>query len=173
MEIYRFSLETLLYWTVAFSIYEWIGIYIIRSFSKNKFKTPVEYYRDLPSWVAVSGDYIYTTVIFLTAQIVFKWVDPFVAEYKLIAFLGVAVAVQWIYDLLFAQFVLAMPSGFSKYVSYFQRYIKEVTFGAAIADSIWVTSWILVTVLCMKYISIPFAFLILFISLFAWLAIKW
>lgn len=173
MEIYRFSPETLLYWTVAFSIYEWIAIYTILSFSKNRFKTPIEYYRSVPSWVAVSGDFIYTTAILITAQLVFKWVEPFATNYKLPAFIGLAVLVQWVYDLLFAQFVLAMPSGFSKYVSYFQRYIKEVTFGAAISDSIWVIGWIVLTVLCMKYVSIPVAFLILSLSLFAWLVVKW
>lgn len=173
MEIYRFSPETLLYWTVAFSIYEWIAIYVILSFSKNRLKTPVEYYRSLPSWVAVSGDFIYTTAILLTAQFAFKWVDPYVKKYKLPAFLGVAVVIQWMYDLIFAQFVLAMPSGFSQYVSYFQRYIKEVNFGAAVSDSIWMLGWMLLTVVCMKYLSLPLALLIVSLSLFAWLVVKW
>jgi len=135
----------------------------------------VEYYKSLPSWVAVSGDFIYTTAILLTAQLVFKWIEPFVSvsAYKLPAFLGVAVLTQWVYDLLFAQFVLTMPSGFSKYVSYFQRYIKEVTFGAAVSDSIWMLGWLLLTVLCMKYVSLPVALLILSLSLFAWLVTKW
>ena len=173
MEIYRFSPEILLYWTVAFSIFEWIAIYTILSFSKNRLKTPVEYYRSLPSWVAVSGDFIYTTAILLTAQFAFKWVEPYIKLYKFPAFLGVAIVIQWMYDLVFAQFVLALASGFSQYVSYFQRYIKEVTFGAAISDSIWMVGWLLVTLFMMRYIPVHIATLILVLSLFMWLVVKW
>lgn len=176
MELYRFSLQTLFYWLVAFSIYEWVAIYVILMFSKNRLRTPVEYYKDLPSWVAVSGDFIYTTAILLTAQFIFRWIQPFVIRYsipKLVAFIMLAVIVQWVFDLTFAQIVLRLPSGFSKYVNYFQRYIGEVTFGAAISDSIWMIGWLLLTVVFMKYVSMPLAMLILVLSLFSWLVVKW
>lgn len=177
MELYRFSLETLFYWLVAFSIYEWVTIYIIVTVSKMRgTKTPVEYYQQLPSWVAVSGDFIYSTAIFITSQLLFRWVEPIAIRYampKLPAFFILFLIVQWIFDLTFAQIVLHLPSTFSKYVSYFQRYIKEVTFSAAIADSIWGIGWLLFTLLLMKYVSMPIAMLILVLSLFSWLVVKW
>jgi len=176
MELYTFSPEALFYWLVAFSVYEWFSIAVILAFSKNRLSTPEEYYRKLPSWVAVSGDFIYTTAIFLTAQFLFKWVGPIAVRYavpKLFAFILLAVAVQWVYDLTFAQTVLSLPSSFSKYVSYFQRYIKEVTFGAAISDSIWMVGWLLVTLFMMKYVPFHIATLILVLSLFSWLVVKW
>lgn len=176
MELYTFSLQTLFYWLVAFSVFEWVAIYVILMFSKNKLKTPIEYYKDLPSWVAVSGDFIYTTAILLTTQFVFRWIQPFAVRYTispLVTFIGLAVVVQWVFDLTFAQIVLGLPSHFSKYVDYFQRYIKEVSFGAAISDSIWIFSWLLTTVLFMKFVPIHIAAIILSLSSFIWLVVKW
>ena len=176
MDLTTFSPETLFYWLVAFSVYEWMSIYVILAFSRNRLTTPEEYYRKLPSWVAVSGDFIYTTAIFLTAQLLFKWVSPIATRYgvnKLVAFILLAVVVQWVYDLTFAQIVLGLPSGFSKYVSYFQRYIKEVTIGAAISDSIWMVGWLLVTLVMIKYVPLHIATLISVLSLFIWLVVKW
>ena len=176
MDLTTFSPETLFYWLVAFSVYEWMSIYVILAFSRNRLTTPEEYYRKLPSWVAVSGDFIYTTAIFLTAQLLFKWIAPLASRYgvnKLVAFILLAVVVQWVYDLTFAQIVLGLPSGFSKYVSYFQRYIKEVTIGAAISDSIWMVGWLLVTLVMIKYVPLHIATLISVLSLFIWLVVKW
>lgn len=176
MDLYTFSPQVLFYWLVAFSVYEWLSVSVILAFSRNRLTTPEEYYRKLPSWVAVSGDFIYTTAIFLTAQLLFKWIGPMAVRYavpKVVAFILLAVAVQWIYDLTFAQTVLSLPSSFSKYVSYFQRYIKEVTFGAAISDSIWMVGWLLVTLFMMKYVPLHIATLILVLSLFSWLVVKW
>jgi hypothetical protein len=176
LEIYRFSPVVLFYWLVAFSVYEWIAISVILAFSKNRFKTPLEYYQDLPSWVAVSGDFIYTTAILLTAQLVFHWIEPYVTKIKapkLGAFIVLIVLVQWVFDLTFAQGVLALPSSFSKYVNYFQRYIGEVTFGAAISDSIWMVGWLLLTLLFIKYVPLHIGALILSLSLFLWLVVKW
>lgn len=176
MEIYKFSLETLLYWIVAFSIYEWITFIFILSISKNKFKTPIEYYRVLPSWVPVFGDFIYTTAILLTAQLALPLVTQYVKydqKYKLAVFILLAVIIQWIYDLSFAYFITSMPAGYSKYISFFQRYIKEVGIWAAISDSIWVVGWLLLTVILMNYVSLNVATLILSLSLFLWLVVKW
>jgi len=176
MELYHFSLPTLLYWLVAFSIYEWIAIWIILSFSKNRLTTPIEYYKTLPSWVAVSGDFVYTTAILLTAQLLFRWVEPYAIRFlvpKLIAFIILAVIIQWIFDIIFAKTVLSLPSNFSKYVSYFQRYIKEVSFGAAISDSIWMIGWLLLTALFIKYVPLHIAVLVLSLSAFTWLVVKW
>jgi hypothetical protein len=177
MEIYYFSPQTLFYWIVAYSIYEWIAIHFILEFSKayNQ-KTPIIYYTKMPSWVPVIGDFIYTTVILLVAQIIFKQFESKLSKYvksKLLAFIGIAVAVQWIFDLAFAYIVMSMSPGFSKYVSFFQSYIKEAGFGAAVSDSIWVIGWLLVTVLCMDYVPLPVACLILSLSLFMWLVVKW
>jgi hypothetical protein len=177
MEIYYFSPQTLFYWTVAYSIYEWIAIYLIIEISRiNNHKTPIRYYSILPSWVPVSGDFIYTTIILITAQILFTQFESKLDEYiksKLLAFIVILVLVQWTFDLLFAYIVMSVPSGFSKYVSFFQSYIKEVGYGAALADSIWIVGWLLLTLLCIKYVPISVGTLIIFLSLFIWLVVKW
>ena len=53
MELYTFSPQVLFYWLVAFSVYEWLSVSVILAFSRNRLTTPEEYYRKLPSWVAV------------------------------------------------------------------------------------------------------------------------
>ena len=176
MEIYKFSPIVLFYWLTAFSVYEWAISWVIVSFSKNRLKTPIEYYRDLPSWVAVSGDFIYTTTILLTAQFLFRWIEPYAIAWtvpKIGAFIALIVIVQWVFDLTFAQIVLSLPSNFSKYVNYFQRYIREVTFGAAISDSIWLIGWILLTILFLKYMPLHLAMFVVTLSAFVWLVVKW
>lgn len=177
MQIYYYSPETLFYWIVAYSVYEWIAIYLILWYAKAKNKkTPIEYYSVVPSWVPVAGDFLYTTAILLTAQLIFKQFESKISKYiksKLLAFVLVAVAVQWIFDLTFAYFVTSMPPGFSKYINFFQRYIKEAKFGAVIADSIWIIGWLLLTVWFMNYVPLTVASLILTLSLFSWLVVKW
>lgn len=176
MELYQFSAITLFYWLAAFSVFEWIAIWVILLFSHGRFKTPIEYYRELPSWVAVSGDFIYTTAILLTAQLIFRWMEPFIVKMavpKLGSFIVLMVLIQWIFDLTFAKTVLSLPSHFSKYVDFFQRYIKEATFGAAVSDSIWMVSWIAITILFMKFVPFHIAALILSLSAFIWLVVKW
>lgn len=176
MELYQFSAITLFYWLAAFSVFEWIAIWVILLFSQNRFKTPIEYYRELPSWVTVSGDFIYSTVTLLTAQLIFRWIEPFVVKMavpKLGAFIVLMILLQFIFDLIFAKSILSLPSNFSKYVEYFQRYIAEASFGAAISDSIWIFSWLIVTVLFMKFVPIHIAAIILSLSTFIWLVVKW
>lgn len=177
MELYRFSPIVLFYWLAAFSIYEWIAIWVILGFSKKKgLKTPIEYYQYLPSWVAVSGDFVYTTSILLSAQFIFRYIEPYMIGWnipKIGLFIVLMLLVQWTFDLLFAKTVLSLPSSFSKYVAYFQSYIKEVTFGAAISDSIWMIGWILLTLFFMKFVSFHMAMLIVFLSAFVWLVTKW
>lgn len=175
MEIYRFSPHTLFYWLVSFSIFEWIAIFLILSIFKNS-KILNDYYTKIPSWVAVSGDFIYTTAILLIAQMIFQWLEPIFSKYtryKLPIFIVIMLITQWISDLIFALFVSTRPIGFSKYTTFFQKYIKKAKFIAVIGDTIWIASWILMTVICMKYIPLHLACLILAISLFMWLVVKW
>jgi hypothetical protein len=126
----------------------------------------------------VSGDFIYSTAIFLTAQLIFKMLEQSKTIKmndnltKVLVFIGIIIAIQWVYDLSFAFIVMNLPNGFSKYVAFFQRYIKEVNFGAVISDSIWLVGWLLLTMFIIQYVSLPYACLILTLSLFACLVIK-
>ena len=179
MELYHFSPELLFYWLVAYSVFQWLSINIILLFSNNRFNAPIEYYSKIPSIISISSDFIYSTIILITGHLIFKAFEDFkfINKYneltKIIIFILLIIIIQWIYDLIFAYVIYKSPSKYSKYIDLFKIYIKEASFGAVIADTIWITLYLLTTLLFIKYLSLPVAALILFISLFIWLVVKY
>jgi len=167
IEVYNFSIQTLYYWLVAFSL--WEAVFVVIFPKINKGKSIFEYYRKLPSWIPISGDFLYSTLIFIAAQGIFGYINPI--NYKLPIFAFIFVALQWIFDLTYSSIILRLPSTTSQYINFFQRYIKEVGFGAAIGDSIYLLIWLFVTWLLLKYVPINIATFILIFMLFIWLVI--
>lgn len=167
IEIYNFSIQTLYYWLVAFSI--WEAFFIILFPRIYKGKSVFEYYRKLPSWIPISGDFLYSTLILIVAQFIFKYINPI--NYKIPIFVFILIVMQWIFDLIYSTIILNLPSTTSKYINFFQRYIKEVGFGAVISDSIYLLIWLLITWLLLKYVPINIATFILIFILFIWLVI--
>jgi len=163
-----FSLQTLYYWIVAFSIWEAIAIVFILNVFHHK--TVQEYYRRIPSWVTIGGDFLYSTLIFLTALGVYQYI-PLVNK-NVWLFVVIFIATQWVYDITFATIINRIPT-YTRYIDYFQRYIKEVSFGAAISDTVYLLGWLAVTWLLMKYVSIPIATFILVFMLFLWIIIAY
>jgi len=163
-----FSPQLIYYWIVAFSVWEAVSIYAILKVFHHE--TVQEYYRKIPSWVTIGGDFLYSTLIFLTALALFALVQRRAPG----RFAGLGwfallfVATQWAYDLAFATIVLRLPK-LTRYVDYFQRYIGEVGFGAAFSDSAYLLGWLLVTWLLVKYVPLHLATYILVAMLFVWI----
>lgn len=120
--------------------------------------------------MTIGGDFLYSTLIFLTALALFALVQRRAPG----RFAGLGwftllfVATQWAYDLAFATIVLRLPK-LTRYVDYFQRYIGEVGFGAAFSDSAYLLGWLLVTWLLVKYVPMQTATYILVAMLFVWI----
>ena len=179
MELYYFSPELLFYWLVAFSVYEWISIYIILLFSNKRFNAPVEYYSKFPSIIPVLSDFTYSTAILISGHILFKILENYklINDYnkitKLFIFFLIIIAIQSTYDLIFAYFIYKMPIGYSKYIDLFKKYIKEASFGAVFVDTLWLILFLLTTQLFITYLPLPFATFILSMSIFLWIIIKY
>jgi hypothetical protein len=177
LSLTRFHPMVLFYWTVAFAIWEWF-IFTVSPSILYKSKPYQEYYRKLPSWVPVFGDYLYSTLIFLTTQWVFAWMAPFVASVPtlsavppLVLFAFLFVGLQWVYDILWATIVLRLPATTSRYIDFFQRYIRQTGFAAAIGDSVYLLAWLAVAWLLIRYVPLMGAIYILVAALFLWLVI--
>jgi len=173
MEIYQFHPTVLFYWLVAFAIWEWLFVSV--SLRVSKAATFQEYYTKLPSWVPITGDFLYSTLIFLAAQ----WVFPLIRGVfpdtipSLAVFIIGFIAVQWTFDLTYGFIVSKLPSTTSRYVDFFQRYIKEFGFVAAIGDTLYGLVWIAITWTLLKYVPMSVALFILITALFMWIVIKW
>lgn len=164
-----FSPKLLYYWVVAFALWEAVSIYFILNVFRHD--TVQEYYRRIPSWVTIGGDFLYSTLIFLTALGAYAALRRRApARFAHPAwFVAVFVATQWAYDLTFAAVVLRLPK-LTRYVDYFQRYIGEVGFGAAFSDSVYLVGWLLLAWLLLKVASVPVATYLLVLMLFVWIA---
>ena len=173
MEIYQFQPIVLFYWLVAFAIWEWLFVSVSLKFSKSA--TYQEYYTKLPSWVPVTGDFLYSTLIFLAAQWVFPLIRPlFPLGFSPLAIFVIGfVAVQWTFDLTYGLIVSNLPSTTSRYVDFFQRYMKEFGFLAAVGDTIYGLFWIALTWLLIKYVPLSVAVFILISAVFLWMLVKW
>jgi hypothetical protein len=65
-----------------------------------------------------------------------RFLYPYIfAQYSLLKFLGLAVGVQVVHDILFYQICLAVPRGQSLIMDIFKDYGKEKGVGAILADS--------------------------------------
>jgi hypothetical protein len=173
MDIYRFHPTVLFYWLVAFSVWEWLFNVSIMKVSEST-STIGEYYTKLPSWVVVSGDFLYSTLIFLAAQWVFPFVQGWLPTLPPLAVFAVTfVAMQWIFDLTYGFTVSQLPSTTSRYVDFFQRYIKEFGFMTVIGDSFYLLVWLAITWLLLTYIPLSVALFILIAAVFLWLVVKY
>ena len=147
-DIWKFSPTSLLAWTSAYAVWEPISYFVIPKIFKAQ--TTQQYYNhkffSFPT--VASGDFIYSTMLFLIAQRViialfgqasslnvFDWIK------RLLAF----IAVQWAGDLTFWQIISRVPAKGNKYIDFFQRYGKDVGVGAPIGDSLYGIVWFILT----------------------------
>lgn len=147
MNIFKFGWQSLLAWTAAYCILEPASYHVIPALSGSK--TVAEYYniRKTPVALVVFGDYIYSTFLFLLSQPIIAQIVGTPASLSVMSWLlcfAIFTAVQWCGDLTFYAIVSSLPKT-GKYIDFFQRYGKEVSIWAPIADSIYGICWFLLT----------------------------
>jgi hypothetical protein len=137
--IFTFSPKSLLAWTASYALWEPISYFLIRAMSSAK--TVGEYYdpKKTPVAVVFFGDYIYSTFLLLVAQQVIRYVLGGSGAWLigLLLFL----ATQWIGDFSFFKFITALKPT-TRYIDFFQRYTKEVSFNAILGDSAYAVVWL-------------------------------
>ena len=165
-ELTTFSLTTLFYWTVAFTIVESFTILIFHRYATGK--TTAEYYRDLPKWVTVGGDYVYSTLIFLTALWIFSYVRRNPSFSSIPWFFVVFIITQLVFDITYATIIQMIPAH-TRYIDYFQRYIREMGLFAALGDTLYGIAWLLILWFMLTYVPFKLALFILFFMIFIWI----
>ncbi len=141
--------SNLLPWTAAYAIWEPISYFLFPAIFKAA--TTQEYYdpRKFPFAIVAFGDFIYSTMIFIVAQVaitsVFGAANP--ANWlEWAKRVGLFIGVQWISDLSFYGFIKQVGKVYkNKYIDFFNRYGSQVGIGAPIGDSIYAIIWLLTT----------------------------
>lgn len=142
--VFRFSPTSLLAWTAAYAIWEPISYFVIRAASSAK--TVGEYYdpKRIPVPIVFFGDYIYSTFILLIAQQAISatvGAPTFTSLSTWIHALLVFLGIQWVSDFSFYQLITRVPP-VTRYIDFFQRYTKEVSFSAILGDSAYGVVWL-------------------------------
>jgi hypothetical protein len=173
INIFKFSWPILLSWTVAYAIFEPISYVVIPAVSKAQ--SVQDYYnpRKIPIPVVFFGDYIYSTFLFVVAQIfitatlgapitLLDWIIRFAAF----------VAVQWTGDFSFYMLINWIPQK-TAYLQFFRRYTEEVSVGAPIGDTIYGLCWFALTQFVATYLTVPTQVAILSLFLFGTLVVSY
>jgi hypothetical protein len=100
----------------------------------------IKWYREL-NLSAVIADIL---ILFIGIILARYFYPSFFKQYSLIHFIGLAVGIQIIHDILFYQFCLSIPRGKSKIIDIFKDYGKEKSFKAILADSLMMISSVLI-----------------------------
>ena len=145
--IFTFGFPVLLAWTAAYSVYEPLTYWLIPAISESK--TVQTYYdpKKIPFGVVVFGDYIYSTLLLLVAQVLITSVKGVAAPVSVVDWLqrfAMFVGVQWAGDLSFYNIIKRLPPS-TRYIKFFQEYTSEVGVWAAIGDSVYGFFWFLLT----------------------------
>ena len=84
-------------------------------------------------------------LIIFIGIILTRFLYPFIfKQYSLIKFIGLAVFIQIIHDILFYTFCISIPRGKSQILDIFKDYGKEVSYRAILSDSAMMVSSILI-----------------------------
>jgi hypothetical protein len=105
---------------IAFLLAGWIESKVLK-----------KWYKDL-NLSAVLADILILFIGIMIARFLYPYIF---AQYSLLKFLGLAVGVQVVHDILFYQICLAVPRGQSLIMDIFKDYGKEKGVGAILADS--------------------------------------
>lgn len=171
-------IEYLVAWTSAFVIVETVANSFLWWSSKGTNTTINEYYTKVPVHTVVLGDFLYSTLIFLAALGVHKYItksSKFAIKDWLL-FIIIFIATQWTFDLTWALIVKVLVSNgiTNKYLDFFNRYANEVGFKAVIGDTIYGLCWLALLALILtktndltKYVLITFGLFILVILSFS------
>jgi hypothetical protein len=147
--IFSFSGENLLAWTSAYALWEPISYFLFPAAFKAA--TTQEYYnpKKFPFAIVAFGDYIYSTMIFIVAQVAITSLFGTSTAPNWLEWakrLGLFLGIQWISDLSFYGFITQVGKVYkNKYIDFFNRYGSQVGIGAPIGDSIYAIIWLLTT----------------------------
>jgi hypothetical protein len=84
-------------------------------------------------------------LILFIGIILARFLYPYIfAQYSLVKFIGLAVLIQVVHDIIFYQICLAVPRGKSKIMDIFKDYGKEVGINAILSDSLMMVTSILI-----------------------------
>ena len=147
--IFSFSGENLLAWSSAYALWEPISYFLFPAAFKAA--TTQEYYnpKKFPFAVVAFGDYIYSTMIFIVAQVAITSVFGSASPLNWMEWakrVGLFLGIQWVSDLSFYGFITQVGKVYkNKYIDFFNRYGSQVGIGAPIGDSIYAIIWLLTT----------------------------
>ena len=173
--IWEFGPKSLIALTAAYAVIEPISYYLIPAISKSA--TVKEYYnhKRVPFPIVASGDYLYSVVLFLVAQqvigTVFSSIAPANIGGWLLRFLTFC-GVQWTGDFTWYQIVSRLPRS-TKYIDFFQRYMKEVSSWALIGDSLYGLGWFGVAQLIASYVPMWLQIAAIVMFLFLTIVVSW
>lgn len=155
--IWDFSTNSLQSWAAAYAVWEPISYLIFPSIFKAK--TTQEYYshKKFSFFTVASGDFLYSTLIFLVAQKVisniFGAATTIANLWEWIKRLLIFIGVQWVSDLSFYGIVKSLPDKLTpRYLDFFKRYGADVGIGAPIGDSLYGIVWLSLTQIMATYI---------------------
>jgi len=114
---------------IAFLLAGWIQSKVLK-----------KWYKDL-NLSAVLADILILFIGIMIARFLYPYIFT---QYSLLKFLGLAVGIQVVHDILFYQICLAVPRGQSQIMDIFKDYGKEKGVGAILADSTMMISSILI-----------------------------
>lgn len=149
-------LEYIVTWTSAFVIVETIANTILWWSSKGTNTTINEYYTRVPVSTVVLGDFFYSTIIFLVALGLNKYVtkSTTLAVQNWSLFITIFIVAQWTLDLTWAFVVMTLNANgiTNKYLDFFNRYANEVGIKAVIGDTMYGLCWlVLFAVMLVKF----------------------
>jgi hypothetical protein len=98
------------------------------------------WYRKL-SLSAVIADVLIIFIGIILARFLYPY---FFTQYSLFKFIGLAVCIQVIHDILFYKLSISIPRGKSQIMDIFKDYGKEASYKAILADSLMMVSSILI-----------------------------
>lgn len=114
---------------IAFLLAGWIQSAVLK-----------KWYKEL-NLSAVLADILILFIGILIARFLYPYIFT---QYSLLKFIGLAVAIQVVHDILFYQICLAVPRGQSRIMDIFKAYGKEKGVGAILADSSMMVSSVLI-----------------------------
>ena len=98
------------------------------------------WYKDL-SLSAVIADVLIIFIGIILARFLYPYIFN---EYSLIKFIGLAVCIQVVHDILFYQLCMSVPRGRSQILDIFKDYGRETGYKAILSDSAMIVSSILI-----------------------------
>lgn len=175
--IWEFSSKSLMSWAAAYAIWEPISYKLFPAIFKAS--TTQEYYnhRKFSFATVATGDFLYSTMLFLVAQQVINNIWGGAAVLGLSDWmkrLGIFLGIQWLGDLSFYGIVKSLPDRLTpRYLDFFKRYGADVGIGAPIGDSIYGIIWLSLTQFVATHFTVWIQTFLITTFLFVMLIVSW